>query len=159
MRADSFKSAVLIGTLLSVALLLPAQVARKIYAQKLVDEVTARHPDLVVFAMHVTAPGTETNTIIASNEATIIGKKSDADDLEAIHSPRPVTELSADKTRFEVLLPLEDRSGQKIGALVTVFRYKAGDNQRRLIARALHLRDQIRPRIASLAELFRVTDQ
>lgn len=157
MRRKGSNAAILAGFLAAGALFLAAQTTPKIYAQKLVDEVTAKHPDLIIFAMHVTAPGAADNTIIASNKASIIGKKSDADDLKAINSPRPVTEVSADGKRFEVLVPLESRTGEKIGALVTVFHYKPGDNQHRLVARALQFRDQLRPRITSLAALFEKT--
>jgi len=154
MRSMIRKAAALIGILAMTAPILLSRGTPKIYAQKLVDEVVAKHPDLLVFAMHVTAPGVTDNTIIASNVPSIIGKKSDADDLKAIDSPQPVTEVSKDGTRFEVLLPLRDRTGKAIGALVTVFPYKAGDDQKKLIRRAAALRNQVQRQIPSLAGLF-----
>lgn len=157
MIPESGMTAILIGILAISAKLVTARVTRKIYAQKLVDEVAAKHPDLLLFAMHVTAPGAADNTIIASNEASIIGKKCDAVALKAINAPRSIAELSKDGKRFEVLVPLEDRTGKKIGALVTVFPYEAGDNLRKLVARALGLRDQVRKRIPSLTALIQTT--
>ena len=39
----------------------------KNYAQELVDQVVARHPELLVVAMHVTPPNDKQNIIVASN--------------------------------------------------------------------------------------------
>ena len=43
------------------------QVVHTIYAQSLIDDLIRRHPDVLVAAMHVTAPGAAENTIIATN--------------------------------------------------------------------------------------------
>jgi hypothetical protein len=51
----------------------------RIYAQELVNQTLARHPDLLVLAMHVTPPGASENVIIASNIGRI-GKRADAED-------------------------------------------------------------------------------
>jgi hypothetical protein len=158
MRLLSTRAVAVIAILLTGAMgAMPAraQGQQKIYAQKLVDETVAKHPDLLVFAMHVTAPGAADNTIIASNVPNIIGKKSDADDLKAVASPQPVSEVSADKTRFEVLSQLKDKQGRTIGALATVFKYTPGENQDKLVAHAFSLRNQLRRSIPSLESLFK----
>jgi hypothetical protein len=154
MRSTKQRAAWAAGILLMTAVAASAQAAKNIYAQQLVDEVAAKHPDVVVFAMHVTAPGQSDNTIIASNVPAIIGKKSDADDLKAVASPEPVTEVARDHRRFEVLMQLQDRRKKTIGAVAAVFKYAPGDNQARLIRRAVAIRNRLRARIPSLASLF-----
>jgi len=57
----------------------------RIYAQELVNETVAAHPDLLVVAMHVTPPGASENVIIASNIGRI-GKKADAE-IPAVLEP------------------------------------------------------------------------
>src|ERR1700730_14711405 len=53
------------------------------YAQHLVDQMLAAHPEVVVLALHVTPPHGTENVIIASNIGRI-GKKADEDDLHVI---------------------------------------------------------------------------
>ncbi|HEV2387037.1 MAG TPA: hypothetical protein VGS20_07235 [Candidatus Acidoferrales bacterium] len=159
MSAKTARVVAAFGMLAIGAMLARAQAPGKIYAQKLVDDVVASHPDVLVFAMHVTAPGAADNTIIAANVPAIIGKKSDADDLKAVASAQPVSEVAKDKARFEVLMQLKDRQGKTIGALATVFAYRPGDDQARLVRRAVLLRNQLRKSIPSLASLFKVSNE
>src|SRR5258708_6061771 len=53
---------------------LTAQTQQKIYAQELIDDAIARHPQALVLMMHVTPPGKSDNVVIASNIGRI-GKK------------------------------------------------------------------------------------
>src|SRR6266853_1084148 len=93
----------------------------KIYAQALVNQTVAKHPDLLVVAMHVTPPKASENVIIASNIGRI-GKKAD---------------------RFEVELVLHDASRNPIGALAIVFPYKTGDDKSQFEKRAEMIRDEL----------------
>ncbi len=127
--------------------------AKKIYAQKLVDETVAKHPELLVIAMHVTPPNTSDNVIIASNIGRI-GKKGDEDDLRVIRTGKPNLEVNKNGDRFEVELVLQNQSGKTIGALGTVFAYKAGTDKIGLQARAEKIRDELRRQILSLEKLF-----
>jgi hypothetical protein len=92
----------------------------RIYAQTLIDQAVAQHPDVLVLAMHVTPPNTTDNVIIASNIGRI-GKKADADDLAVIQTGKAKLEVNAPGDRFEVELPLQDVSHHTIGALGVVF--------------------------------------
>jgi len=125
----------------------------KIYAQKLVDETTARHPELLVLAMHVTPPNSSDNIIIASNIGRI-GKKADEDDLRVIQTGKSNLEINKKGDRFEVELVLQDHSGKTIGALGTVFAYKQGDKESDFNDRAEKIRNELRGQIASLEKLF-----
>jgi hypothetical protein len=69
----------------------------RIYAQTLIDQAVAQHPDVLVLAMHVTPPNTTDNVIIASNIGRI-GKKADADDLAVIQTGKAKLEVNAPGT-------------------------------------------------------------
>lgn len=133
--------------------LAPAQTGKKIYAQKLVDETVAKHPELLVLVMHVTPPKDPDNVIIASNIGRI-GKKADEDDLRVIQTGKTNLELNQAGDRFEVELVLQDVSGKTLGALGTVFAYKPGDKESDFKAKGEKIRDELRKQIPSLAKLF-----
>ena len=123
------------------------------YGQHLVDMALARHPDVVVMAMHVTPPKSPDNIIIASNIGRI-GKKADEDDLSVIN--RGITKLEVNKTsdRFEVEAPLRDVSGDNIGALGIVFPYKVGDDQQKRAKEAELISKEIFRRISNVENLL-----
>ena len=137
-------------TVSSVALLAQWQPQGKIFAQKLVDETAAQHPELLVLVMHVTPPNSSDNVIIASNIGRI-GKKADEDDLRVIHTGKTNLEVNKAGDRFEVELVLQDASGKTIGALGTVFPYKAGDNKADFQKKAEKIRGELRKQIPTAA--------
>lgn len=122
-------------------------------AQKLVDETLRNHPELLVLAIHATPPGEATNIIIGSNIGRI-GKAADEDDLRVIDKGAINLEVAEGGERFEVELPLNDVHGNRIGALGTVFAYKAGADKAALQARAIAIRDGIAANTPDAAALF-----
>lgn len=129
-----------------------AQAPGKIYAQKLLDETLAKHPEVVIMAMHVTPPGKSENVIIASNIGRI-GKKADEDDLRVIETGKPNLERNKKGDHFEVELPLQDEAGKTIGAVGIVFIYKP-DNEASFRKRAEEIRDEMRKQVSSVGQLF-----
>ena len=79
---------VLIGTLS-----LWGQAPTKSYAQMLIDETGLRNPALTVLSIVVRNSDTGENTVIASNDATIVGSKAGADDVRVFTSGQPETTL------------------------------------------------------------------
>jgi len=124
----------------------------KTHAQKLVDAALVRHPDVIVLAMHVTLPKGGDNIILASNFGRI-GKKADGDDMKVIDSGTPMAGVSADRKRYAAELPLREASGKTIGAMSVGYRYKSGDDERALLARAERLRDELQKSIPSAEAL------
>jgi hypothetical protein len=106
-----------------------AQTPSKTYAQQLVDQTLATHPDIAIMAMHVTPPKQTDNVIIASNIGRI-GKKADSDDMGVVNTGTPVREVNKEGDHFEVELPLLDVTNDTVGALSIVYPYKAGDDGR-----------------------------
>ncbi len=140
---------------LATALLAPpllAQTATPNYAQHLVDETLATHPDIAIMAMHVTPPKQAVNVIIASNIGRI-GKAADSDDMGVVDTGKPVLEVNKEGDHFEVELPLKDVTDDTVGALSIVYPYAAGDDKAALAKKAEAVRDQLRRRISNVANL------
>jgi hypothetical protein len=124
-----------------------------IFAQKLVDEALAKHPDVVIIAMHVTPPGKTDNVVIASNIGRY-GKKADEDDMRVIDTGKSNLELNKAGNHFEVELVLQDQSGKTIGAAGIVFNYKPGDDKEQMEKTAEQIRDEWKAQTPSKESLF-----
>jgi hypothetical protein len=130
-----------------------AQTPAKTLAQQLVDQALARHPEVVVMAMHVTPPNQKDNVIVASNIGRI-GKKADEDDMRVINTGKSNLEVNPKGDRFEVELVLQDKTGKTVGALGVVFPYKPGDDKGTFDKKAQQIRNEMREQIPTLAALF-----
>ena len=120
------------------------------YAQKLVDEALANHPEIILIAIHATPPGHK-NVIVASNFGRI-GKIGDEDDMRCIHTGK--SNLEVNGPHYEDELVLQDASGKTIGALGVVFNYKPGDDRKALEKIAIQTRDEMKAKIPSEKRLF-----
>jgi iron complex outermembrane receptor protein len=120
------------------------------FAQKLVDEALAKHPEILLIAIHATPPGHE-NLIVASNFGRI-GKIGDEDDMRCIRTGKSNLEVAG--PHFEVELILLDTAGKTIGALGVVFNYKEGDSKEAMEKVATQARDEMRARLPSAGKLF-----
>lgn len=125
-----------------------------IYGQQLVNELMAAHPELVVVGLHAMAPGATEETMFATN-LDRVGKKDDDDDIGVAKEHKIVMAPNmTDPHKFEVQVPLLDAAGNYIGATGLVFKYHAGDDVIRLLAKALAIRDELAKKTPSLAALF-----
>ncbi|MFI5336684.1 MAG: hypothetical protein ACHQ5A_07860 [Opitutales bacterium] len=150
-------------TLLAVAALgatgLPAKelgkaADNKIYAQQLVNELMAGHPELLVVGLHAIAPGATEQTMIATN-LDRIGKADDEDDVAVFKERKIILCPNAkESNKFEVQISMIDATGRLIGAYGFVFRYKAGDDEVEMLRQAKEIRRQLGQKIPSLAALF-----
>ncbi len=122
------------------------------YGQHLVDETLAKHPKVVILALHATPPNTPDDVIVASNIGRI-GKKADDDDMNVINTGVPKLEFNETGDRYEVELPLHDLSGDTLGAVGVVFNYKKGDDTKAHQAEAIAIRDALAKRISNPANL------
>src|SRR5580700_10033967 len=79
------------------------------YAQSLVDQVLAHHPEIVILVLHVKNADGSDYPIVASNIGRY-GKKADEDDLRVIHTGKANLEVNATGNHFEVEMVLHDAS-------------------------------------------------
>lgn len=125
-----------------------------IYAQKLVNEQMAKHPELLVLGMHAPKPGAKDSRMIAAN-LDRIGKADDDDDLAVARERKTILAPNMkEPTKFEVAVPLQDAHGKVVGSLSTVFKYAAGDDEVKMHVAALAIRDDIAKKIPNVAALF-----
>ena len=128
-----------------------------IYAQTLVNEQMAKHPELLALGMHAPKPGAKDSHMIAAN-LDRIGKADDEDDLAVAQERKTILAPNMkEPTKFEVAVPLKDASGKVIGSLSTVFKYAAGDDEVKMHTAALAIRDEMAKKIPSVAALFKPT--
>jgi hypothetical protein len=126
-----------------------------IYAQTLVNEQMRKHPELLVLGMHAPRPGAKDSHMIAAN-LDRIGKADDEDDLAVAQERKTILAPNMkEPDKFEVAVPLKDASGQVIGSLSTVFKYAAGDDEIKMHAAAVAIRDELARKIPNVAALFK----
>ena len=140
--------------------------ATKIYAQQLVDEIMATHPELVSVAFHGAPPGQEdTYTMFAGPWPDRIGNADDQDDIDitkkgiTILNPRLHLPDDGGGRRFLVMLPLRDASGETISAIVIAYKNPegSGKTEKDFFLASTSLRDGLMKKIPSYAALFRST--
>jgi len=133
-----------------------ARIPTNTYAQVLVDDLLARHPQVEIVAIHAKPPaGNPDYPIVASNIGRI-GKPADAADLEVIRTGQPHVTVDPKRARVEAKLALQDATGATVGALAVVFPLKLGYDEGDLSRQAETIRDELRPRVASAEELYEV---
>jgi hypothetical protein len=132
--------------------------AGDIFAQRLIDELTARHAaTLVSIGLHARPAGSPDYVIVAHTNRKAIGKKSDErEDRAAIVEGRTGGPNLLAVGVYDVTLPLDDASGRRIGAVA--IKVKPGPGARDAKAEALRLarqyRDALSARIDSSQKLF-----
>jgi hypothetical protein len=128
----------------------PTYTAAAPQAQKLVDEALAKHPEVILLAIHATPPGHK-NLIIASNFGRI-GKIGDEDDMRCIETGK--SNLEVNGRHFEDEVVMKDQFGNTVGAVGVVFNYKPGDDKVALAKIADEIRDEMQAKTPSAAALF-----
>ena len=157
MRTISSVKNLLVATPVLAALAVPAlnaQATTKTYAQAMVDRAAYQHPEILILALHITAPGAAHNTIVASNKKELIGKVSDDDDTAVMKTGDPVSVIARGGTRHESLVPFKDVSGKTIGTLAVVVPYSKEMDTKQKLASAVELRDEMAETTPSLTTLF-----
>ena len=124
----------------------------KTAAQKLVDEMQAKHPELTVLAVRAPQQGSADLVVLGSTFGRH-GKKADADDMKIFNASEPATGIYSNGKRFGADLQLHDASGRKVGTMNVGYAYREGDDQKAVLARAVKLRDELQKRIASATSL------
>jgi hypothetical protein len=117
------------------------------HAQKLVDALLARHPEIDLLAVRARPPKGRDYGIVASSFGRI-GMKADE-----LVPGQPRAGPQSDGKRYEVELPLLDAKGGAVGALTVGWPLHKGDDERAFLSRAEKIRDELRKRIPALEKL------
>jgi len=123
-----------------------------IFAQKVVEEIKAAHPEITGLELAANKPGKGCQTI-AATEAKEIGQKCDKDELTARKTNKPFVEQ--EKTEFDVTLPLHDSAGRIIATAGMDFKLEAGRTKETVVQEALKIGAELERRLTSESDLFR----
>jgi iron complex outermembrane recepter protein len=133
---------------------LDARVPQHTYAQFLVDELLARHPEVEVVALHARTPATGSDYPILASNIGRIGRPAGESYLEVIRSGRPQVSVNEDGARIETKVPLKDASGATVGALTAVYPFRRGVGNDQVLADATRMAAELQPRIANAPALL-----
>ena len=126
----------------------------KIFAQRLVEQTLAKHPEVSGIELSIRS-STGCSTIAASDRKDI-GERCDQDELEPIRTGKPWVEEESDG--FDITLSLHDTTGQLIGAVGMDFKPKAGQRRSSVLDSAEKIRQELEAQIPSQAKLLEPVD-
>ncbi len=125
------------------------------FAQQLLVEAKAAHPEIKKIGLHTVPPGETHSCIIANPIVTKIGKVSSARDLTVVTSGEAKVYPHAEEGGFfDLGLPMFDSSRRPIGMMVMEIPYKYAATPEAALARGSAIRDEIAARIPDKQALF-----
>jgi len=129
---------------------------KPILAQKVTEELAAKHPEIASLEVSATPPQQTTCVTIAATEAKEIGGKCDDDEFAAIKTNKPFVEKANEggKEVYDVTLPLHDTSGNVMGTIGMDINPAPGQQQSQIVEQALQVVREFEKRIPSRAKLF-----
>jgi hypothetical protein len=138
--------------------------------QAIVDMEMARHPELKLITVHVTPQGvpaaSDKDRCILCSSIGRIGKHDNDEDIGIYRDGTEKTEMATEfvkgvaawsvtqAPKYEFITPLLDQSGEKVGLLVIVFGYKAGDETAKYDRIAHEIRDDFKQAVAAKDDLL-----
>lgn len=130
----------------------------RLLGQKLVDEVMAKHPELLSLTLHGVPPGTTVHTMFAGSFPERIGNADDPDDIEAQENGLTILDPALrHDNKFVVFVPMQDASGQRIGTAVIALKKDASHPRTALqyYKLALRVTKELQEGTPSFEALFR----
>ena len=113
-------------------------------AQRINQTLLARHPDVNVIAIHLTAPGDAKNKVWGINRPNFLGRESDEVDTDTEKTGKIVMQVIPSSHRMEVHMPLLSPDGQVIGTLCTVYFWKTPGEAADYYGRSLGIMEEAR---------------
>ncbi len=138
---------------LSAPTQLDERISTQTYAQFLIDDTLAQHPEVEVLALHARTPKTAGDYPIVASNVGRFGKPAEAGDLAVIESGKPHGAADARGARYEWKMPVADASGTTIGVLAVVFPYSARTDPEDLRKQAERIAAAVRERIPAADRL------
>jgi len=130
------------------------QPAARSYGQYLVEQTVTYHPEVIGLDLHATPPNAPCCVVIASTNRDRVGRESDVRALEVVKTSKPAVAVDAQTgRRIEVDVPLQDQSGNTIGAMQAVYAYAQGEDEARFLSQAQALSGEMQRQIPTVAKL------
>lgn len=131
--------------------------SNNVYAQKLVDEFTAKYVRLISLGIHAKPPNAPDYVIVAHTTVKKAGAKSEEEDLAAMRTGKPDGPNDLGGGIYDIILPLHDASGKTIGAAVMHIKPGTADPKTEAMKLAVQYRDDLAKHIPSEEKLFEPT--
>ncbi len=130
--------------------------APRIYAQKLVEETLAAHPELMGLELAATPPGKTHCVTIASNETKGIGEKCDKDEFTAMKTNKPFVEKEKEngKEVYDVTIPIHDANGKIIATAGIDFKPEPNQSDTQVTERSQQIAKELESKVKSKEKLF-----
>src|SRR5215831_15294631 len=130
--------------------------AQRIYAQKLIEETLAAHPELLGLELAATPPGKTQCVTIASSETKGIGEKCDKDEFAAMKTNKPFIEKEKEngKEVYDVTIPIHDANGKIIATAGIDFKPAPDQSDAKVAERSQHIAKELEAKIGSKGKLF-----
>ena len=128
----------------------------KIYAQKLVNETLAAHPDIMGLEISAAYAKKDDCSTIASDEELGIGEKCDRDEYSVMETNKPF----ADKTKehgkefFDVNVPIHDANGKILAIVGVDFKPDPKQTAAQASDRAQQIAKEIEAKVPSMEKLY-----
>src|ERR1700686_3125945 len=128
----------------------------KIFAQKIVEETLAAHPEIGGLELSTTPPNKTDCVTIAGNDPSEIGEKCDKEELTAMKTNTPYVEKETEngKKIFAVTVPIHDASGNVIGTVGIDFARNSDAEQAKITERAKQIGTELEAKLKSKAKMF-----
>jgi hypothetical protein len=139
---------------LAASLATAADAGKGVYAGALLEDFARGEPKLLAAAIIATPPKAAGPVVAAATDRTLVGTPAEATDIAAIKARSTTSTPSADGSRVDIRLPLQDVSGDPAGVLHLTYTYRAGEDRAALERAASALRDRLHRRISHAGNLF-----
>ena len=128
----------------------------KIFAQKVVEETVAAHPELAGLEIATTPPNKTKCVTIAATEQKEIGGKCDKDEFTAMKTNQPFVEKEKEHGNevYDVTVPIHDAGGKTIGTAGMDFKPKPQQEQTTVVNQAQEIAKELESKIQSKERLF-----
>src|ERR1700686_2139790 len=123
----------------------------KIFAQKVVEETLAAHPEIGGLELSATPPNKTDCVTIAGNDPSEIGEKCDKEDMTAMTTNLPFVEKETEngKKIFAVTVPIHDPSGNVIGTVGIDFPRDSDSEQGKVTERSKQIGVELEGKLTS----------
>ena len=130
--------------------------AAKIYAQKVVNETLAAHPEIMGLEISATALKKDECTTIASDEELGIGEKCDQDEYDVMKSGKPFADKTTEHGQefYDVNVPIHDANGKVVAIIGVDFKPDPKQTADQASQQAQQIAKEIEAKVSSIDKLY-----
>jgi hypothetical protein len=141
-KGDSMRSGVVLLALLLCSCQLTSKKGNEFSeAQRFVEQMVAKHPEIVRLTIHAVPTGETRSRIIACNVYEKRGKPSDPEDLEVMKTKKTV--VLREGNNLDVTAAILDKAGKAIAATGITLTFPSNTSQEALVKKAEEIAQEL----------------